>query len=78
MSEFKESPKRSNLPFVAIIVLLLIGMAVMAVLLSKKKSALDDCTNENMTLLADMEGMNQMLQGYVGNMSNDLKTDFQI
>ncbi|MFN5910321.1 MAG: hypothetical protein ACK45H_03205 [Bacteroidota bacterium] len=77
MSEFKESPKRSNLPFVAIIVLLLIGMAVMAVLLSKKKSALDDCTNENMTLLADMEGMNQMLQGYVGNMSNDLKTDFQ-
>jgi hypothetical protein len=77
MSEFKESPKRSNLPFVAIIVLLLIGMAVMAVLLSKKNSALDDCTNENMTLLADMEGMNQMLQGYVGNMSNDLKTDFQ-
>lgn len=77
MSEYRESPKRSNLPFVAIIVLLLIGMAVMAVFLSKKKSALDDCTNENMTLLADMEGMNQMLQGYVGNMSNDLKTDFQ-
>jgi hypothetical protein len=60
-----------------IIVILLIGMAVMAVMLAKEKSALDDCSNENMTLLADMEGMNKMLEGYVGNMSNDLKTDFQ-
>jgi DNA repair exonuclease SbcCD ATPase subunit len=77
MSEYTESPKKSNLPFVVIIVILLIGMAVMAVMLAKEKSALDDCSNENMTLLADMEGMNKMLEGYVGNMSNDLKTDFQ-
>jgi hypothetical protein len=77
MSDYTESPKKSNLPFVVIIVILLIGMAVMAVMLAKEKSALDDCSNENMTLLADMEGMNKMLEGYVGNMSNDLKTDFQ-
>ena len=77
MSEYTESPKKSNLPFVVIILILLIGMAVMAVMLAKEKSALDDCSNENMTLLADMEGMNKMLEGYVGNMSNDLKTDFQ-
>ena len=28
-------------------------------------------------LEADMQGMNEMMAGYVGNMSNDLKTDFK-
>lgn len=77
MSEYTETPKKSNLPFIVIIALLLIGMAVMAVMLSKSNSSLDDCTNENLTLKADMEGMDQMMAGYVDNMSNDLKTDFQ-
>ncbi len=77
MSEFTETPKRSNLPFIVIIFLLLIGMAVMTYMFSRKNSQLNDCSNENKTLLADMEGMNQMMSGYVGNMSNDLKTDFK-
>jgi hypothetical protein len=33
--------------------------------------------NETTLLKSDMEGMNQMMSGYVGNMSNDLKTDFK-
>ena len=33
--------------------------------------------NETTLLKSDMEGMNQMMAGYVGNMSNDLKTDFK-
>ncbi|MFK7783851.1 MAG: hypothetical protein AB8B56_01980, partial [Crocinitomicaceae bacterium] len=32
---------------------------------------------ENTKLEADMDGMNEMLEGYVGNMSNDLKVDFK-
>ncbi|TNF47309.1 MAG: hypothetical protein EP305_08140 [Bacteroidetes bacterium] len=77
MSEFIEPQKRSNTPFIVIIFLLLIGIAGMAVLWSKKNSELNDCSNENATLLSDMEGMNKMMEGYVGNMSHDLKTDFQ-
>lgn len=77
MSENQEVSKKSNAPFLVIILILLIGLAAMAFLLSKEKSALNDCSNENKVLLSDMEGMNQMLEGYVGNMSNDLKKDFQ-
>jgi len=78
MSEVNETTaKKSNGAFIAIILLLLVGLAVMAVMWSKKNSQLNDCSNENTTLKSDMTGMNQMMEGYVGNMSNDLKTDFQ-
>lgn len=78
MAEITENTgKKSNGAFIAIILLLLVGMAVMAVMWSKKNGELNDCMNENTTLKADMEGMNQMMAGYVDNMSNDLKTDFK-
>ncbi|MES2799054.1 MAG: hypothetical protein V4638_03495 [Bacteroidota bacterium] len=77
MTEETQSTKKSNLPFILIIIVLLAGLAVMAVLLSKEKKAVNECANENTMLLSDMEGMNQMLEGYVGNMSKDLKKDFQ-
>lgn len=78
MSEnIETTAKKSNGAFIAIILLLLVGLAVMAVMWSKKNSQLNDCSNENKTMQADMTGMNQMMEGYVGNMSNDLKTDFQ-
>lgn len=78
MSELNETTaKKSNGAFIAIILLLLVGLAVMAMMWSKKNSQLNDCTNENTTLKSDMAGMDQMMEGYVGNMSNDLKTDFQ-
>lgn len=78
MSEVNETTaKKSNGAFIAIILLLLVGLAVMAVMWSKKNSQLNDCANENTTLKSDMTGMDQMMEGYVGSMSNDLKTDFQ-
>lgn len=49
----------------------------MAYLWSSKNSALNGCELENKRLHDDMKGMNEMLSGYVGTMSNDLKTDFQ-
>lgn len=77
MSEFAEAPKKSNLPFIVIIFILLVGMAVMAVMLSRTNSQLNDVTNENLTLKADMEGMNEMMAPFLGkNHTNDLVKDF--
>jgi hypothetical protein len=78
MSEINASAeKKSNGVFIVIILVLLVGLAVMAYLWSSKNSQLNDCMNETTLLKSDMEGMNQMMSGYVGNMSNDLKTDFK-
>jgi chromosome segregation ATPase len=49
----------------------------MAMQWSKKNSELNQCSNDNTLLKADMAGMNEMMSGYVDNMSNDLKTDFK-
>lgn len=77
MSEGIETQKKSNGALIGIIVLLLIATATMAYLWSSKNKALNECNNVNTELQADMEGMNQMMSGYVGNMTNDLKKDFQ-
>ncbi|MFT5777161.1 MAG: hypothetical protein ACI837_000092 [Crocinitomicaceae bacterium] len=69
--------KKGNGAFIAVIILLLLGLGVMAYLWSTKNSELNTCENDNKTLNADMNGMNEMLEGYVGNLSNDLKSDFQ-
>jgi nitrogen fixation-related uncharacterized protein len=74
---FPEIPKKSNGAFIAIILLLLLALGTMAYLWSSKNSQLNDCANETAMLKADMDGMNQMMEGYVGNMSNDLRKDFQ-
>lgn len=49
----------------------------MAYLWSAKNGELNDCANENAKLNSDMKGMNEMLAGYVGTISSDLKTDFK-
>ena len=78
MSDIEQTPKKNNNgAFIAVILLLLIGLGVMSYLWSSKNSELNDCTSDNELLNADMNGMNDMLQGYVGSMSNDLKTDFK-
>ncbi len=77
MSENQESQKKGNGAFVAITILLLLGLAVMAYLWSAKNSQLNQCKNDNMALHSDMKGMNEMMSGYVGGMTNDLKTDFK-
>jgi hypothetical protein len=72
-----ESKKKGNGIFIIIIVLLLAGLAYMAYIYSGKNRELNDCANENTILKSDREGMNEMMEGYVGNMTNDLKQDFK-
>jgi chromosome segregation ATPase len=72
-----QQDKKSNGAFIAIILLLLLALAAMAYLWSAKNTQLNDCANENLALKADMDGMNQMMSGYVDNMSSDLRKDFQ-
>ena len=78
MAESSETTgKKGNGAFIAIILVLLVGLAILATMWSSKNSQLNDCSNENKLLKSDMAGMDQMMEGYVGNLSSDLKTDFQ-
>ena len=77
MSEIENPQKKSNGAFVAIIIILLLGLAAMAYLWSSKNSDLNQCKTDNALLNADMDGMNEMMSGYVGGMTNDIKTDFK-
>lgn len=78
MAESDETTgKKGNGAFIAIILVLLVGLAILATMWSSKNSQLNDCSNENKLLKSDMAGMDQMMEGYVGNLSSDLKTDFQ-
>lgn len=72
-----EEKRKGSGGYIIFIILLLLGLGFMAYLYSNVKSDLTNCSNDNKTLHADMKGMNQMLEGYVGEMSNDLKKDFQ-
>lgn len=77
MPDTIDSQKKSNGAYIAVIFILLLALAFMAYLWSSKNSELTQAMNDNKTLQSDMKGMNEMLSGYVGNMSNDLKKDFK-
>lgn len=77
MSELQEPQKKSNGGYVAVIIILLLLLGAMAYLWSSKNGELNECQNNNKTLNADMQGMNEMMSGYVGGMTNDIKTDFK-
>lgn len=79
MSEINETSgqKKSNGVFLLIIIALLLGMGYMAYLISNKKGELEICRNEVDTLNKDITGMNEMMEGYLGNMSHDLKSDLR-
>lgn len=77
MSESEITPKSKNGGYIAVIIILLLGLAFMSYLWSSKNGDLNDCMNDNAALNADMNGMNEMLSGYVGTISNDLKADFK-
>lgn len=79
MTEISPTPeiKKNNGGFIAAILLLLLAVGFFAWLWSSKNSQLNECQNQTKELLADQDGMNQMMAGYVDNMSNDLRKDFQ-
>ena len=71
------TPKKSNGFYLILILALMVLLAVLTYMWSTKRTELNNCSNENLLLKSDMEGMNQMLEGYVGNISSDLKKDFK-
>lgn len=73
----ENNQKSSNLFIYSIIGILLIALASLSYMWSTKRTELNQCQNDNLVLKSDMEGMNKMLEGYVGGLSNDLKTDFK-
>lgn len=73
----ENNTKGSNGIYMILIFILLASLGILSYMWSSKRGDLNDCTNENLTLKSDIEGMNQMMEGYVGNLSNDLKTDFK-
>ncbi|MES2589193.1 MAG: hypothetical protein V4622_09440 [Bacteroidota bacterium] len=77
MTEIQEKSKKGNGIYLVVIFLLFIALAYMAYLISDKNKELNSFKNTNTELEADMQGMNDMMSGYVDNMSNDLKQDFK-
>lgn len=69
--------KKGNGGYILIILLLLIGVGAMTYLWSSKVSELNECSETSAKLGAEVEDMNGMLASYTGNMSNDLRKDFQ-
>lgn len=77
MSEQIDQKPKNNGAFLLVLIILAIALAYMTFSWTSKNKELNDCSNSNKELEADMQGMNDMMSGYVGNMSNDLRTDFQ-
>ena len=75
--ETQETQKKGNGAFVAIIIILFLMLAGMAYMWSSKNGQHNECQLANDQLNADMAGMNEMMSGYIGTMSNDMKTDFK-
>ena len=69
--------KKSNGFYLICILLLMVLLAILTYMWSTKRTELNNCANENLLLKSDMEGMNKMLEVYVGNISSDLKKDFK-
>lgn len=72
-----EPKKKGTGGYIAVILLLLIALGVMFYLLASERTKVAECGEMKTQLEEDNKGMNEMLEGYVGNISNDLKTDFQ-
>jgi hypothetical protein len=78
MSELHETKSTSkNGLFLAIIGVLVLVVAFLGFKISGANSALTECEKKNKTLNEDLDGLSNMMSSYSGNMTNDLKADFQ-
>ena len=57
--------KKTNIFYLIFIFLLMVLLAILTYTWSTKRTELNNCTNKNLILQSDLEGMNQMLEGYV-------------
>ena len=77
MTELDSTPKKgSGFLFIFLVISLLV-LAYMAFIYAKKNKALNECSNASKELEVEIQGMNEMMSSYVGDMSNDLRKDFQ-
>lgn len=77
MSEVENEKGKSGGVYLLVIIALALGLGYLAYKYSGVKKELNTCSNKNAELEADMNGMNDMMSGYVDNMSNDLRQDFK-
>ncbi|NDF59621.1 MAG: hypothetical protein EB100_00930 [Crocinitomicaceae bacterium] len=77
MEENIESGKKSTGILFILLIAALVIIGYMSLKITQKNKLINECSNNRLELEADMAGMNDMMSGYVGNMSNDLRKDFQ-
>lgn len=74
------SKKNSSVLYLVIILILMSLIAFLSYKWSNKKTELNKelnkCMNENLVLKSDIKGLNKMMEDYVGNISTELKQEF--
>lgn len=77
MSEFQENTPKKNTGLVVIVALLALITITIGFLWMKQKSALKDCAAANESLTKEMHDYSNLLAGYSGEITRDLKVDLQ-
>lgn len=63
--------------YLGAIILLIIGLGTMTFFWSSMRNTAKECAHVNLKYQDTLQGMNNMLKGYIGDMSTDLKSDFK-
>ncbi|MBM3430476.1 MAG: hypothetical protein FJX99_05780 [Bacteroidetes bacterium] len=77
MSEDTSKSSSNGLIYLILIMLLLGGLAFVAYKWSDTKTLNEDCANQNALLESELKDMEQMMSGYVGEMSDDMRKDLK-
>ena len=76
MSE-ETTKNSSGLIYLVLIMLLLGGLSFVAYKWSDVRTLNEECANENALLESEIKDMEQMMSGYVGEMSDDMRKDLK-
>ena len=72
-----QESKKNSLIYFAIILLLLVGVSFLAFKWSETRKLNEECSNTNTLIQTELDDLETMLSGYVGEMSNDMRNDLQ-
>ncbi|MEJ6588646.1 MAG: hypothetical protein QNL43_02485 [Crocinitomicaceae bacterium] len=76
MEDNENSNDYKNL-YLGTIIFLVLALGAMTFFWSSKRNTAKECAQINFEYQDTLQGMNKMLQGYIGEMSTDLKSDFK-
>lgn len=76
MEDNENSNDYKNL-YLGTIMFLVLALGAMTFFWSSKRNSAKECAQINLEYQDTLQGMNKMLQGYIGEMSTDLKSDFK-